>query len=313
VADAELLARIRALGIPPAWRDVWICADPRGHLQATGTDAAGRRQYIYHERWRELRDRQKFAHMLEFGRSLPRLRRVARTDLSAAGHLTRAQVTGTAIRLLDVGLFRIGSYENNVEDTGLGLATIRREHVQLKDGAAWFDYPAKSGVRRTIRIDDPESFAVVAALRRRRSGPDELLAYRSGRHWCHLHADDINAYIKHGLDDRFSAKDFRTWNATVLAASSLAAHAARARAEDRRPPSHTRLFSTVSKEVAASLGNTPAVARRSYIDPRVFDLYTSGRVAELPVGPTSHHRPGLSAAGDRLRRQIELAVIRLLS
>ncbi|HET9074419.1 MAG TPA: DNA topoisomerase IB [Solirubrobacteraceae bacterium] len=311
ITDADTLARIRELVLPPAWRDVWICADPRGHLQATGIDVAGRRQYRYHDRWRELRDREKFDRMLDFGRRLPRLRRQVSHDLASAQELSRERVLGAAVRLLDVGLFRIGSHENGDEDTGLGLATVRREHVRVAGAAVRFDYPAKSGVRRIIEIDEPDSLAVVTALRRRRSGPAELLAYRSGRRWCHLHADDINDYIKAGLGhDGFSAKDFRTWNATVLAATSLAAHAAAASAPGRhRPPSTRRIVNAVTKEVSEALGNTPAVARRSYIDPRVFDLYESGQVARLPVIRRSSPTSRIS---ERVRRRAELGVLELL-
>jgi DNA topoisomerase-1 len=303
VEDVEMLNRIRVLAIPPAWRDVWICRDSRGHLQATGTDAAGRRQYIYHERWRVLRDREKFDQMIEFGRALPRLRRTVTADLAdEAQRLSRGRVLATAVRLLDVGLFRIGSHENGDLDTGLGLATIRREHVKLTTDSVRFDFPAKSGVRRTIEIKDAGSYPVVSALRRRRSGPEELLACRTGRRWVHLHADDINEYIKAGLGDRFSAKDFRTWNASVLAAASLAAHASVAGGGPA--PSLKRTFTQVCTEVSAALGNTPAVARRSYIDPRLFDLYESGIVAKVPA-----LTPNFS---DRDRRRLELAVIELL-
>jgi DNA topoisomerase IB len=311
VADPETLERITGLVIPPAWQDVWISPDPRGHLQATGVDAAGRRQYRYHDRWRELRDREKFDRMLEFGAVLPRLRRRVAADLASGEDLSRERVLGAAVRLLDVGLFRIGSHEHGEEDTGLGLATVRREHVRIVGGAASFDYPAKSGVRRRIEIDDPDSLAVVSALRRRRGLPPELLAYRHGRRWIHLHADDVNDYIKAGLHNtHFSAKDFRTWNATVLAATSLAARAAAvAEATPRRKPSNQRVFNAVVKEVSEALGNTPAVARRAYIDPRVFDLYESGTVARLPVVRT---RPGSRRVSPRVRRRAELAVLELL-
>jgi DNA topoisomerase-1 len=310
VTDTDMLARITGLVIPPAWQDVWICADPRGHLQATGVDGAGRRQYRYHDRWRELRDRQKFDRMLEFGWVLPKLRRRVDADLASGDDLSRARVLGAAVRLLDVGLFRIGSHENGLEDTGLGLATVRREHVRIVAGTASFDYPAKSGVRRRIEIDDPDSLAVVSALRRRRGGPAELLAYRDGRRWIHLHADDVNHYIKVGLNHpHFSAKDFRTWNATVLAATSLAARAAAAHGNPGRPPSPPRVCNAVSREVAEALGNTPAVARRACIDPRVFDLYASGTVARLPVIRT---RPGSRRLSPQVRRRAELAVLELL-
>jgi DNA topoisomerase-1 len=250
--------------------------------------------------------------MLEFGRVLPRLRRRVDADLSSGEALSRERVLAAAVRLLDVGLFRIGSHENGEEDTGLGLATVRREHVRIVGGAASFDYPAKSGVRRQIAIDDPGSLAVVTALRRRRGGPEELLAYRDGRRWSHLHADDINGYIKTGLNNaHFSAKDFRTWNATVLAATSLAARAAAAAdAKVARRPSPQRVFNAVTREVSEALGNTPAVARRAYIDPRLFDLYVSGSVVRLPVLRTP---PASLRVSPRVRRRAELAVLELLS
>src|SRR5436305_11226450 len=195
LTDQETLARIRELAIPPAWQDVWICTDPRGHLQATGLDAAGRKQYLYHPRWREHRDREKFERMTRFGSRLPKLRRATVVQLGG-DELTHDRVLACAVRLLDVGMFRIGSEEYAEDDGGLGLATIRREHVSLRDGEAVFDYPAKAGVRRAQVIHDPPCVAVVAALKRRRGGRPELLAFRSGRRWHPLRSDEINEYLK---------------------------------------------------------------------------------------------------------------------
>src|SRR5437764_2284275 len=269
LTDQETLARIRELAIPPAWQDVWICSDPRGHLQATGTDAAGRKHYLYHARWRERRDREKFERALRFARKLPALRGQISSDLDRAG-LHRERVLACAARLLDRGLFRVGSEQYADEDGGYGLATIRREHVSVKDGAIVFDYPAKGGIRRLQAIDDPQTAELLRALKRRRSD-EALLAYRNGRRWTAVRADDINDYLKQHMGDEFSAKDFRTWNATVLAAMALA------EASDGKTQTARRShINAAIKEVAELLGNTPAVARRAYIDPRVFDRYLAG-------------------------------------
>jgi DNA topoisomerase I len=303
VADDDIIARIRELAIPPAWAEVWICSDPRGHLQATGTDAAGRKQYLYHERWRDQRDRAKFRDMEQFAEQLPKLRRRVAADLKA-GEVSRDRVLACAVRLLDVGLFRVGGEEYAEQGGGLGLATIRREHVSLRDGSAVFDYPAKSGVRRVHKVSDSAAVELLAVLKRRRGGPEELLAYRDGRRWRPLRSDDINDYIKGGLGPEFSAKDFRTWNGTVLAAVALAGR-------DAPPTSKTmakRVMSAVSKEVAEVLGNTPAVARRAYIDPRVFDRWQSGWTIRGAVD-------GLERIGEGDgpgRRRLERAVLDLL-
>lgn len=293
------MARVAELAIPPAWEDVWICPDPLGHLQATGTDAAGRKQYLYHPRWREHRDRQKFRQMEDFARELPRLRRRVTADLSDRG-VGRERVLACAVRMLDVGLFRVGGEEYAEQGGGRGLATIRREHVTLRNGSLVFDYPAKSGVRRVHAIADEASREVVAALKKRRGGGEELLAYRNGRKWCDVRSEDINDYIKEHLGADHSAKDFRTWNATVLAAVNLAVAG-----EASSPTARKRVIKACVKDVAEMLGNTPAVARRSYIDPRVFDRYLSGwtiRAAEAAA---------LDDLAERRRRRLELAVLDL--
>ncbi len=272
VDDEEVVERIRALAIPPAWKDVWICPYPMGHIQATGIDAAGRKQYLYHQRWRERRDREKFDEMLDFARALPRLRRRAKRDLSR-DDLSRERVLGCAVRLLDRGFFRIGSEGYAEENETYGLATMRSDHVTLIDGAVVFDYEAKGNQRRVQRIDDPDVRDVVTALKRRRGGGDELLAYKERRRWMDVKSADINLYVKDATGGDFSAKDFRTWNATVLAAVALAvsgevasgSKAARKRAVKRS-----------IEEVARYLGNTPTVSRASYIDPRVFDRFDGG-------------------------------------
>jgi DNA topoisomerase I len=271
VSDPEVLARIRALGIPPAWKDVWICPIPTGHLQAVGTDAAGRRQYLYHEAWRTRREAAKFDHMLEFAHALPGLRERAAEDLAQEG-LTRERVLACATRLLDRGFFRMGTEGYAEQNQTYGLATIQKRHVRLDGDLISFDYVSKSGKRRLASVLDPEVSEVVAQLKHRRGGGPELLAYRRGRTWVDVRSDDINAYIKEQTGDDFTAKDFRTWSATVLAAVALASSFTQARSRTAR----ARAISRAVKEVAHYLGNTPAVCRASYIDPRVFDCYRSG-------------------------------------
>jgi DNA topoisomerase I len=304
VSDERTLERIRAMTIPPAWQEVWICVDPRGHLQATGVDAAGRKQYRYHDAWRAQRDRQKFRRMVEFAQALPGLRRRL-TDGLAGEELDEVRVLACAVRLLDVGLFRIGGEAYADQGGGLGLATLRKSHVSVRDDLIVFDYPSKSGVRRVHEVHDPAALAVIAALKRRRGGGAQLLAYRAGRRWTAVHSEDINEYIKRHLGEGFSAKDFRTWNATVMAAVSVAAEAGHARTKTARK----RVVDGAVRQVAELLGNTPAVARRAYIDPRVFDRYRSGSTISLP-------RDGVAALiGDdvRPRRRIERAVLELLA
>jgi len=168
VKSAAELTRIRGLAIPPAWEDVWVCPDPNGHLQATGVDAAGRRQYLYHPRWREHRDREKFERMIRFAKLLPALRRRLARTLDGDAEPRREVVLASAVRLLDIGMFRVGSEQYADEDSGIGLATVRKDHVRIHDGAVQFDYPGKGGQRRRQVIDDPVTLDVIAALKRRR-------------------------------------------------------------------------------------------------------------------------------------------------
>jgi DNA topoisomerase I len=299
-----VLERIRGLAVPPAWEDVWLCPDPLGHLQATGVDAAGRRQYLYHPRWRERRDREKFERMLTFAELLPRLRRRLVRVLDDDDEPTRERVLAAAVRLLDVGMFRVGSEQYAAEDSGVGLATVRKEHVQVHGDAVEFDYPGKGGNRRRQVVEDPLTIDLITALKRRRGGPAELLAYREGRRWHDLRSDDINEYLKAQLGEEFSAKDFRTWNATVMAAVTLAANGREAASKTARK----RAINGSVRAVAELLGNTPAVARRSYIDPRVFDRYLSG----WTIAGALERIPDLDVADDRVRTRVERAVVDLL-
>ncbi|MFC4533409.1 DNA topoisomerase IB [Sphaerisporangium dianthi] len=269
VKNRRILARITALAIPPAWREVWICRDADGHIQAVGTDTAGRRQYRYHDVWREEQDRAKFDRVCEMARRLPAFRERVGKDLGKRG-LTRDRVLAAAARMLDIGFFRVGgeSYES------YGLATLRTEHVSCAGGMVTCAYPAKGGKPREVRLIDAEVCEVVSALHR--DGEDgELLRYQEGSVWVDVRSEDINAYLRETMDFEVTAKDFRTWHATVLAAVGLAV-SARARNRTGRK----RAVSRVMNEVADYLGNTPAVARASYVDPRVVDAYDRGRTIE---------------------------------
>jgi DNA topoisomerase I len=348
IDDPEALERISQLAIPPAWREVWICMDSLGHLQATGIDAAGRKQYLYHPQWRSHRDRLKFDSMIAFGESLPRLRRRLGKDLTAqpttvstsatkaasSAELPRERVLACAVRLLDLGFFRIGSEDYAERNESYGLTTMLKRHVSIADEEVIFDYVAKSGVRRVQAIADPDVLEVVAALKRRR-GSGQLLAYREGRHWAGVHAEDVNSYIKLISGGDFTAKDFRTWNATVLTAVALVgadvgrgakaqvedgtkpkpkvrAKAKKIKAKPKRPTatSRRRVVNAAVKTVAAYLGNTPAVCRASYIDPRVIDRYQ----AAVTIAPTLECLPdGPELANPRTRAQIEAAVLELLA
>jgi DNA topoisomerase I len=231
----------------------------------------GRRQYRYHDEWRAQRDRDKHDRMLELARALPQLRRRLRRDLATDG-LGRDRVLACAVRLLELGLFRVGG-EPYVEENGsYGLATLRKRHVRAVGGELRFDYPGKGSQRRVVTIGDAQVADVVRALKRRRGGGPELLAYKDDRgRWVDVRSSDINDYVQRALGPEFSAKDFRTWTATVLAAVALAAEEDVETGRQRR-----KAVVRVVQRVALVLGNTPAVARGSYVDPRVIERYEGG-------------------------------------
>jgi DNA topoisomerase I len=299
---ADDVNRCKALAIPPAWRDVWICPLPNGHLQALGTDDAGRRQYLYHPAWREQRDRAKFDRVLEFAKRLPKARRLAAVDLALPG-MPRDRALATAFRLLDLGLFRIGGEEYAEDNDSYGLATIEKQHVRIADGSLVFEYPAKSGQERRVAVTDDDVRAAVAELRRRRGGGPELLAYREGRRWHDVSSADINAYVKSTVGHDASAKDFRTWHGTVMASVSLAEAAEEAGTQTAR----TRAVKQAMAHVADYLGNTPRVARGSYVDPRVIDRFEEG----VTIAPTLRRAAGATEL-DEQRERLERAVIRML-
>jgi DNA topoisomerase I len=281
VRDAATLQRIAALVIPPAWSGVWISPDPLGHIQAVGVDSRGRTQYRYHELWREQRDAQKFAHMLRFAAALPGLRTATVRDLGSRG-LGHDQVAAGAVRLLDLGLFRIGGERYAELDHHYGATTLRKQDVKVTRDGLTFDYIAKEGKRRTITVTDPAVRPTVRALVRSDSALDTLFCWQDGGGaWRPLRSHEVSSYIVNRSGGHFTAKEFRTWNATVLMALLLAG-APPAATQARR----TRAIAAAVRGVAEWLGDTPAVARRSYIDPRLIDRYAAeGGLAAIPVMP----------------------------
>ena len=305
ITDREVIDRINELAIPPAWKEVWICPHPNGHIQATGIDTAGRKQYLYHPHWREARDREKFGEMERFAKSLPKMRELTKADLSRRG-LARERVLACAVQLLDLGFFRIGSERYAEENETFGLATLRRKHVEVRAGVASFKYKAKGSLDHNQEIADPVVVPTIKALKDRDGGGYELLAYRSGRSaWADVTAAEINEYLKQVTGGDHSAKDFRTWNATVLAAVELAADGTEATTKAAR----SRAAAAATKRVATYLSNTPAVCRKAYIDPRVFDRYEGG---ETIRGSLKRMVAGTDPGEFVDRERIERAVLRLL-
>jgi DNA topoisomerase-1 len=304
VDEPELLQRIHELVIPPAWEEVWICPYPGGHIQATGIDAAGRKQYLYHPRWRELRDLEKFDDMIAFARTLPALRKRVDAELDR-DDLGLDRVCACAVRLLDRGFFRVGGEDYAVRNDSYGLATMKKRHVRLRGDVLLFDYPAKHGKRRVQAVIDPAAAEVIHRLKRRRGGGDELLAYKRAGRWVDVRSEDINGWLKEATGEDVTAKDFRTWGATVLAAVAVAV-------SDEAPTTKTarqRVITRAIKEVAHYLGNTPAVARGSYIDPRVFDRYREGKVIDYRLVAAASERNGDATA---IQGPVENAVLDLL-
>ncbi len=301
VEDAEVLARIDGLVIPPAWKQVWISPHPNGHIQAVGTDAAGRRQYIYHERWQEERSEAKYDRTMNLAKHLPDWRLHLLTDLRSRG-VGRDRVLALAQHLIDQGYFRSGGEEYVEENGSYGLSTLLREHVHLNRDCVDFDYPAKSGVQRTISLEDPLVVRAVGSLMRAKTTNPRLLAYRTSDGWTEVHADDINLRFRELVGDEFSVKDLRTWHGTVLAAEAFAIA--------RDPSSKTarrREEAAVMRAVADQLGNTPAVARRSYVDPRVVEAYEQGVTIDSALRRAKRQR-----SPEARRETIEKATVRMI-
>ncbi|MBO9523726.1 MAG: DNA topoisomerase IB [Nocardioidaceae bacterium] len=281
----EDVARVKALVIPPAWTYVWICPHPRGHLQAVGTDDAGRRQYLYHPAWREQRDLEKFERVQELARRLPGMRRRLRRQLRTPDD-PRERVLAAAVRLIDLGCFRLGAEQYAEENGSHGLTTLERRHLRRENGGFRFAFVGKAGIEHEVHVEDPDVCAVLDELARARRGADRLLAAKDGRRWKPVTPEEINEHVRAvtGLD--VTAKDFRTWHATVTVAVALAATPRAASATARK-----RQVRAAVEEAARLLGNTPAVARASYVDPRVVDLFDDGTVLDtVPRGQDSADR-----------------------
>jgi DNA topoisomerase-1 len=300
ITDTDEIERIRSLAIPPAWSDVWISPYPNGHIQAVGTDDAERRQYLYHQDWRIKRDKMKFDRVLAAARKLPAARRAITRDLGLEG-MPLERADAVAVRLLDLGCFRIGSDIYADTNGSFGLTTLEKRHVRKERERLIFRFEGKSGIEHSIEIDEPDVLTALDSLRRRRGGTERLLAYQEARRWRDLDSSAVNLYLN-GLLEDLTAKDFRTWHATVLAAAALAA----SDEPGNTKASRRRAVKTAVEEVAEYLGNTATIAKNSYIDPRVVDLYESGTTIDPDI-LTRHRSPTTR------QRALEKAVLELLS
>ncbi|CAN5116833.1 DNA topoisomerase IB [soil metagenome] len=291
VKDEAVIARISHLAIPPAWTDVWICPRATGHIQATGRDVKGRKQYRYHDEWSVARSETKFDKLPAFARALPKLRKRVEVDLGKRG-VTRDKVVATAVRLLEITLIRVGNAQYAKQNRSYGLTTLTKRHLDVDGAALTFEFRGKSGVDHKVSLRDRRLAGVVRSLQHLPG--QHLFKYRTADgDLCQITSDDVNAYIREAMGDQFSAKDFRTWAGTVSAARAL---------RDMEPPASPtdakRKITVCVKAVSGLLGNTPTVCRASYVHPAIFDLYVSGEIA--------HVLPGVDTAG------FEAAVIKVL-
>jgi len=288
IVDRAERQRIRSLAIPPAWTNVWICPDADGHLQATGRDARGRKQYRYHPRWREVRDEVKYGRLIAFAAALPRIRRRTDADLRRPG-LPREKVLAAVVRLLEKTLIRVGNEEYARQNGSIGLTTMRDRHAKIAGGVVRFEFKGKSGIGHAVDLRDARLARIVKACR---DLPGyELFQYvdGDGRRQV-IDSADVNEYVRAVTGRDFTAKDFRTWAGTVLAAQALAALEGFASATEAK----RRIVQAVDT-VARRLGNTKAVCRKCYIHPAIVDAYVDGatiatiraRAARLPRGPLS--------------------------
>ncbi|AKS35444.1 DNA topoisomerase IB [Mycolicibacterium goodii] len=301
VTDRAALQRIEDLVIPPAWKAVWICPYPSGHIQAVGTDVAGRRQYLYHPQWQQERSEEKFDRVLEMSAALQNWRAALAGDLRRRG-LRRDRVLALGLRLLDLGYFRAGGEKYAEENNSFGIATLQCEHVSVGTDGVEFDYPAKSGVRRTLRVEDPDVVRAVRALQRQRGTGERFLAFKDTSDWVEVRAEDLNLRFKEMVGADYTVKDLRTWHGTVLAAEAFV---------DADPPVDPKVIkrveSAVMREVSDGLGNTPAVARSAYVDPRVVQAYRNGVTIESVVRRAARIR-----SADERQAVLDRATARLI-
>lgn len=278
--DPADLERIESLVIPPAWTEVWICALPHGHVQAVGTDVSGRRQYLYHPDWTSRRDRGKYAKALTLASALPRARAKVTLALRAET-VDRDRVLATSFRLLDVSALRVGSKRHLARTGSRGLTTLQCRHVSIEETRIAFSFPGKSGQRQSIVVEDPDLLLSISALAAAgRRAP--LLAWQEGRRRMAVSPQLVNRYVRELTGGEFTAKDFRTLRGTIIAAQTLAEIGVGSTKRDR-----DRAEREATAAVAKGLGNTPAVARSSYIDPRVFARYRSGQLLDTSRAPES--------------------------
>ena len=277
VTSPRLRARLESLAIPPAWEDVWICRSSRGHLQATGRDEAGRTQYIYHQAWHEQRQREKYERILRFAEGLPEIRRITTGHLRRK-RLHREKALAAAVQILDRTRIRVGGEQYAVRHTTYGLATLRSKHLTIEGDTVVLDFRGKGGIDNHVEITSARLARIVAEMD---SLPGhEVLAYRDDHgEVADVRSEDVNAYIKESMGEDFSAKDFRTWAGTVAAAVALDEVGPLEGARERQ-----RAVARVCRVAADLLGNTPAVCRASYIDPRVIDHFLDGRTISSLVG-----------------------------
>lgn len=292
IRDKAVIERIQHLAIPPAWTDVWICPRATGHIQATGRDVKGRKQYRYHSDWSTARSETKFDRLPAFARALPRLRKRVEADLGKRGQ-SRDKVLATAVRLLEITLIRVGNAQYAKQNRSYGLTTLMKRHLEVGGAALTFEFRGKSGVDHKVSVRDRRLATVVRSLRELPG--QHLFKYRTADgDLCPITSDDVNAYIREAMGDGFSAKDFRTWAGTVSAARAL---------RDMQPPTSPtdakRRINVCVKAVSGLLGNTPTVCRASYVHPAVFDAYADGSLRKV--------LPGSQTAG------FEKALVKLLS
>jgi DNA topoisomerase-1 len=284
IRDPEEIKRINALAVPPAYTDVWICADPLGHLQATGRDARGRKQYRYHPRWREVRDADKYSRLLEFGMALPKLRKQLETLLASPG-FSRDKVMATVITLLDTTLIRVGNTQYARDNRSYGLTTLRSKHVEINGSAILFQFRGKSGIEHQVTINDPRLARIIKrCLELPGQNLFQYLDENGQRH--SVSSCDVNAYLKTLTGTEFTAKDYRTWAGSAQALAVL-------RKLHWQPESDARKHIVeMVKDVARQLGNTPAVCRKCYIHPALLEGFVLGALADLP---RPRKRKGLKA------------------
>ena len=288
IRDPNQLHRIRKLAIPPAWTDVWICPRPDGHLQATGRDSKRRKQYRYHARWREVRDETKYNRLISFGESLPAIRRRVRRDLALAG-LPRDRVLGTVVQLLEKALIRVGNESYARTNGSFGLTTLRNRHVNIKGSTLRFEFKGKSGKKHSLDINDKRLARIVKSCQ---DLPGyELFQYEDDNgEYQSVGSADVNDYLRAVSGSDFSAKDFRTWSGTVVAAMALVELGP----ADSEREAKTKITTAISK-AADRLGNTPAVCRKCYIHPDVLDAYLDGSLEAYGVSRASAKLPLLTS------------------